>query len=308
MRRFIKRVFIFSCIVLSLIIVVEGMLRQIPNIYEYKQSLVEKKGDGMKNIILGSSVVDCCINPKLIADSTYNLAIAGQWFRYNLAFLEKNLDKMPRLDCIVFGVCYHSFWCDDSPEQDIRSFVSHLIYMDIGIADGLLSYSELLTSGSLSLRKWSKYYIRRKTTMYCDSLGLDHSYHSSERGKTWKDEIPDDANDQTMQLNTSRNMQLFEENCERLNQLAELCEKRKIRMVIVIPPVHSLYGIHSSKEQWKVVDDFLVNLSTRWEHVEYGNYSHDNRFTDEDFYDGNHLNSDIGGTKFSLIVKEDFAL
>lgn len=308
MHRFIKRVSIFSCMVLLLIVVVECMLRNVPNIYEYKQSLIEKNGSSMKNLILGSSVVDCCINPKFLADSTYNLAIAGQWYRYNLAFLEKNLDKMPHLDCIVFGVCYHSFWCDDSPEQDIRSFVSHLIYMNIGKPDGLLSYSELLTSGSLSLRKWSKYYIRRKTTMYCDSLGLNHSYHSSERGGTWKEGIENDAIEQTMKLDIPENIQLFEANYERLNRLAEWCESRNVRLIVVIPPVHPLYLSNSSREQWKWVDNALVDLSTRWKHVEYKNYSHDNRFTDEDFYDGNHLNSDIGGTKFSLIVKEDFGL
>ena len=306
--RFLQRVALFSGMILLLILVVEGMLRQVPNIYAYKQSLVEQQGGRMKHIILGSSVVDCSLNPQIIADSTYNLAIAGQWYRYSLAFLEKNLDKLPCLDCIVFGACYHSFWCDDSPEQDIRSFVSHRVYMDIGHADGLLSYSELLTSGSLSLRKWSKYYLQRRPTMHCDSLGLDHGYHSSKRGGEWKTEIPEDALAQTMSLDASANEELFAANSERLNRLAELCEQKGLRLIFVIPPVHPLYWEHSKQAQWNRVDAALAAVAMRWDCVEYRNYAHDARFVDDDFFDGNHLNSDVGGAKFSLIVKEDFGL
>lgn len=308
MHRFIKRVSLFSGMVLLLIVVVECMLRNVPNIYEYKQRLIEKNGNSTKNLILGSSVVDCCVNPKFIADSTYNLAIAGQWYRYSLAFLEKNMDKMPNLSCIIFGVCYHSFWCDDMPEQDIRSFVSHRLYMGIGEPEGFLSYSELLTSGSLSLRKWSKYYIQRKNTMYCDSLGLDNSYHSSKRLINWKNEMAEDAISQTMQWKEPECRRLFKKNYERLDRLSELTARKGIRLIFIIPPVHPLYFKNTDMEQWRLVHEALITLEDRWKHVSYKDYSRDKDFTDVDFYDGNHLNSDIGGLKFSLMVKEDFGL
>ena len=180
--------------------------------------------------------------------------------------------------------------------------------MDIGKPESLLSYSELLTSGSLSLRKWTKFYIRRKTTMYCDSLGLDYGYSSLERDLVWKNEIPDDVISQTKTLNDINNIKLFKENCKRLEYLSELCERRKIKLIILVPPVHELYRVHSNPKQWEIVDDFFDGLSSRFEHVKYKNYYNDNRFIDDDFFDGNHLNADIGGTKFSKIVKEDFEL
>lgn len=34
-------------------------------------------------------------------------------------------------------------------------------------------------------------------------------------------------------------------------------------------------------------------------------YFGDTRFNDEDFYDGNHLSSDIGAIKFTKILKDD---
>ena len=61
-------------------------------------------------------------------------------------------------------------------------------------------------------------------------------------------------------------------------------------------------------EQWRLVHEALITLEDRWKHVSYKDYSRDKDFTDVDFYDGNHLNSDIGGLKFSLMVKEDFGL
>ena len=48
----------------------------------------------------------------------------------------------------------------------------------------------------------------------------------------------------------------------------------------------------------------MANLKQKNPNVEYYDYSTDERFIDEDFYDASHL-TDIGANKFSKIVKEE---
>lgn len=142
--------------------------------------------------------------------------------------------------------------------------------------------------------------------MYCDSLGLDNAYHSSEKGEDWDIDIAEDAISQTVQWEEPLMKQLFEENENRLKRLAELSASRNIRLIFIIPPVHSLYLSNTDESQWRLVHNALIKLESQWNHISYKDYSHSEDFTDIDFYDGNHLNADIGGVKFSRMVKNDF--
>ncbi|MBQ8502355.1 MAG: hypothetical protein IJ494_08730 [Bacteroides sp.] len=307
MKKFLQQVAIFSFIIVALIVIIECTLRRVPTIYAYKQQLVEERGEQMRNVVLGSSIVDCGIDPTCLSDSSYNLAIAGQWYRYTTAFARKNIDRMPRLRTIVFGICYHSFWCDDSMEQDMVSYVSHHIYMGIGRPHNLFARSELLASGSAAMKKWSKYYVRRKPTMHCDSLGLDHSFDLPGKPHEWLEEIPDDVKWQTDLACKSESEQLFGENLNRLDDLARLCADRGINLLFVIPPVHKDYLACTDAEQWKKVEAALATLKRNWPGVDFRNYAADPRFVDDDFYDAHHLSADVGAGKFTRILRDDFA-
>lgn len=102
MRKFLKYVSIYSLSLILLIIGMEYMLRRIPNPLSFKKELIESHTQDTKNLIIGSSVVNCGINPVYLADSTYNLAISGEWFRFNQLLLEKYIQQMPHLKNI-FG-------------------------------------------------------------------------------------------------------------------------------------------------------------------------------------------------------------
>lgn len=113
MKKFLSYVGIFSLSLILLAGGIEYMLRQVPNPLAYKRCLLEKNTLNLKTLIIGSSVVNCSINPVFLSDSTYNLAISGEWFRFNQALLEKHIDKMPSLKFVIWGICFHSLWTDD---------------------------------------------------------------------------------------------------------------------------------------------------------------------------------------------------
>ncbi|MDR0745943.1 MAG: hypothetical protein LBF17_05565 [Mediterranea sp.] len=135
----------------------------------------------MKHIIIGSSVACYGIDPAYLPDSAYNLAIARQWPRYNKAQLEKYMDYLPNLKSVIWGIAYQTLW--EEYEKDDEDIIYYNIYMDIHVDNNILYQSEILSCGRSSLRKCLKYYLRRKKTMYCDTLGLDYTCKLSEKKK-----------------------------------------------------------------------------------------------------------------------------
>ena len=240
MKNFLKYVSVFSASLILLIIGVEYMLRQVPNALAFKKELIEKHTQDTKNLIIGSSVVNCGINPAYLADSTYNLAISGEWFRFNQILLEKYIQQMPQLKNVFWGICFHSLWSDDNENTDISSIGNHQIYMGISRNHNKLHNIELLSLGSLCMRKWSKYYIQRRPTMRCDSLGVDHSYDSKFKDNNWLEDIPDLVADQHKPMLADTNGDLYHENISRMHQIAQVCKSKGITLYLVMPPVHPI--------------------------------------------------------------------
>ena len=84
-----------------------------------------------------------------------------------------------------------------------------------------------------------------------------------------------------------------------------MCQQRGVELVIVLPPVYHEFYQLADKEQIQKVDEGFNLITNQYKNVRYLNYLADDRFTDLDFYDGNHLNSDVGAVKFSQILAKD---
>lgn len=113
MKKFLTYICLFSSLLLVLGIGFEVMLRRIPNSYKFKQEIIEKNSDKVKNLIIGSSVTNCSINPAYLADSTYNISLSGQWLRYNRILLERYIGQLPHLQNVIWGISYQTLWIDD---------------------------------------------------------------------------------------------------------------------------------------------------------------------------------------------------
>ena len=305
MNRFLKYVAAFSASLLLLATGMEYMLRQVPNPLRFKRQIMETHESDIRTLIIGSSVVDCCIDPAGYADSTYNLAIAGEWMRFNQALFEKYVDRLPQLKEVIWGLAFHVLWMDDAANVDESSLVYHKIYMDISREDDHSLNLELINLGALSLRKWSKYYILRKSTVTCDSLGLDHGYGSDQKDDNWLEEIPGLVRWQHKVMLDDKDSTLYRANVRRLHEVARLCHERGIRLHLVMPPVHPEYVRLADRRQWEMIRTAAEGVVRQWDNVTWHDYLSDPRFTDEDFYDGNHLSSDHGAVKFTRILRQD---
>lgn len=71
---------------------------------------------------------------------------------------------------VFWGICFHSLWSDDNENTDISSIVNHQIYMGISRNHNKLHNIELLSLGSLCMRKWSN--IIYKEDRQCAAIHL----------------------------------------------------------------------------------------------------------------------------------------
>jgi hypothetical protein len=266
---------------------------------------MEEKGESMKHIVIGSSVALDGIHPACLPDSAYNLAFSAQWPRYNKAQLEKYIDCLPNLKSVIWGIAYQALW-EDEVEGDNRMKIAYYnIYMNIRFGYNLLYYSELLSAGKSSFMKWAKYYLMHKETMRCDTLGMDaYTEELSGKDKNWLDAIPAVVSDHT-KFKDKKADEIYRFNIQRMNDVAKLCHDRGVMLYIVITPLYKDYYKLTDKEQLQQMCTAIKDVADQWGNVRWYNYSNDDRFVEDDFFDGNHLTSDVGAKKFATILRKE---
>lgn len=314
MKKFLKTVCLFSLPLLLLGIGFEYSLRQIPNPFRFKRNLLEEKGGQIKTMIIGSSVADYGIDPSCLPDSTYNLAVSGQWFRYNEGQLEKYIDRLPHLKNVIWGIAYQALWSDEyesgvffQDSKNDESIAYHSIYMDISFDHNLIHRSELLSAGKICFEKWSKHYLRHEKTMSCDSSGLDHTYDLSEKEKDkrkWLNAIPKAIRIHTA-LDNEKAERVYRQNIQRMHSVAKLCHDKGVKLYLVIPPTYKMYYDNVDEKQLQRMRLAIQEVADKWDNVSWYDYFKDNRFVEDDFYDGNHLTSDVGAVKFGNILRKE---
>ncbi len=311
MKKFLKHIGIFTILLIIPCIGFEIMLRHIPNSFRFKRELIETEGHRMKNIIIGSSVAIHGINPNYLPDSTYNLAFRGEWFRYNYKLLETYIDKMPELQNIIWGICYQALWEDNNEARNETNIIYHNIYTGIHPdKDNIFYQSELLSTGSVSFRKWSKYYLSRKSTMPCDQSGFDHGadIDTTNNPPKWLNDLPMRLKEHTGLSQNDMHHEILEKNIRQMDSIAKLCNERNIKLHIVVCPAYLTYHEQANKAQLDIIEATIQGLQDRWKDISYYNYFKDGRFGINDFSDCNHLSSNIGATKFSKILQQDLHL
>lgn len=308
MKKFLVSVALFSSVLVVLVVVFECMQRRIPNIYRFKRELIENRGGNLRVAVIGSSVANCGLDPALMPPGSYNLAISGEWLCFNRKLLERYAGCMPHLRTVVLGMAFQTLWCDDDPKADVRSVESHKIYMGIRRDGDWWPGSEVLAAGQLFMRKWSKWYLRRKETLHADSLGVDHGYDLKEKQQNWADGLADWQVESLEKYAAEKGGTMYRRNVEHLEAIARFCRERGVTLLVVVPPVHPLYAARAGAEQLEDMRAVLRRLGQRFDNVRVFDYFADSRFEDDDFYDGNHLSADRGAQKFTRIFCHDAGL
>ena len=74
MSKFIKKVLIFSTPIIIFIILMEVLLREIPNDYSYKKNYLDTHSSEIETLFLGSSHTYYGVNPEFIKSNSFKIS------------------------------------------------------------------------------------------------------------------------------------------------------------------------------------------------------------------------------------------
>jgi len=292
MKKFIKRLLLFLSPLLLIFICGEIRLRTINSYYKQKINGLKKSGSEIQILILGSSHTGSDCNPEYFSRPAFNMGFGWQNFYYDQKILGKELDNMPKLKYVILDVSYHNFY---NSNYSVRSYfykyyydidpfqkesfwkqnLSHFLFLyDPATAfQVMFSRNQVLTYG----------FEKQDTTMHeflTDSWGKN----KVALWREWSD-----------QSGSS-----FDVNKVILEQMIETIQKRGITPVLVTPTLSSYVNKYLEKSISEKNHRVYDELVTRY-HVPYFDLENASGFTDEDFYDMDHLNLK-GSIKFTKIL------
>ena len=291
MNRFIKGILAFLLPVLMLGIILEVLLRKIPNDYKYKREYLDNHASTIQTLYLGNSHVYYGIDPDYLAPHAFNAAYVAQYLNYDLAILEKY--KWSALKRIVISVDYLSLYgkLEDGAESWRKK--NYIIYYDINTDTEISDHIEVLSQLKTNLQKFYNYYFQHDKGITCSALGWGTGYTS----KTKNDVI--ETGKQAALRHTSKDDRNFNENLQNLKTTIEFAEKNHIEVFLLTAPAYKTYTTHLNTTQLTRTLAAASRLASTYKNVSYFNLLKDKEFTQADFFDADHLN-EVGAKKFTL--------
>ncbi len=300
MKRFIISVIIFILPLVLLFTILEYVIRNIPNDYSFKKNHIIDKGNEIETLILGSSHTFMGVNPEYFQSVAFSLANTSQSLFYDKELLMEYNDYMPNLKKVIIPISYFSLSHKlDKGEENGRKY-DYLHYMNcktkILSNKNVKYYSAFLAKGfSKSSRAIKNYVFKGKTPISCNSYGWCTSYSYSKRHDLKSTALTAAKRHENGSLD-------FSENVKHLEEIINFSRLHNFEVVLINTPTTKYYYDNLDSQKLAKIFKTCSDIS-EINSIKYFNFSHDKCFTEEDFYDGDHLN-DRGATKFSKLLND----
>ena len=291
MRRFCMRSVLFLTPIIAMMVALEFYVRSLPSSYSQKEQWMEEHASEVEVLLLGNSHGLFGLRPEAFSKRTYNLCNVSQIFEYDEFLLRRFLPKCSRLTD-VFLIVDNSNLFDPPLEmtEDFRCtyyrlymhYPKHSLFSKYGFElSHIDAFKEKLIRGG----------------DHCDSLGWNASYTTSTRDVS---KLSPSAVQVAIDHHTCKDWNYAEANRRTLVRIRDLCHQFHIRLILLQAPItHSYYNRVSQRQR-----DYL-NHCCDIAGVVRADYSLDAHFSDNDFYDPDHL-VDEGAWKWSKLISDRF--
>ena len=301
MKRFIIA---FTCFVVPIIIigiVAEFCLRKLPNSYKLKYEWMQEHSNDVETLVFGSSHTYYGFQPKYYEGNAFNLANSAQLIEQDLFLLKYWSDSYSKLKTVIYPISYFTLFYPDllSGKASLTGRY-YKIYMDCDLYPSFSFYYNFEIAEPRSAFAKIRRFLQgtNKTDWLCDEYGNEAFNMISNRGADW---VKSDR--QTAQDEYAETWAHIPQNYCKLEQIVKLCKERGIRLVLITTPCWHSYYDNLNDNQLNKIYSIIHELQQKYD-LPYFNYLKDNRFTEEDFFNGSHL-SDVGEKKFTKILNKD---
>ena len=293
MRKFIIKTLLFALPWIVLLIAAEVYVERMPNISRDKHQWMLAHSQEVKTLVLGHSHMLYGVRPNMLP-SAFSLAQQSQTYRYD-DYLLKHY-PMNSLRTIILPFNYSSLWEDFElqPGEEFQA-MRYRIYMDCDIHPRLSKYGFEIMHLPLVREKLKSLYKGGMNEWDKYGWATDYTYES--RPEPW------DNGRERAERNTYSNEDLVSLNRSFLCDIFTFCRERKVKVLLVNTPVSPLFYKYQDKQQVKINRKELQAILKLFPEVEYINLEQSKLFSDCDFYDADHLNTD-GATKLTSLLSE----
>ncbi len=294
MRKFL---FHLSKIILPIsffFLVLEIAIRKIPNDYQLKKEYLDQNATEINTLILGSSHTFYGLNPDYFSKKTFNAAYVSQSLDLDFQLLNSYQSKLKNLKTVIIPISYFSLF--ETLETDVEKWriKNYVIYYGFENKYQFTDNFESLDNHiALNIKKMIKHYVLDKPYLTASHLGWGTNFNSKNK-KTLNGAF-------TAKKHTAKNFDLYDENVKSLQKIIALCTKKNINIVFITTPTHSSYHQNLNAIQLEKTTETISELVQNSTNCIYLNYLKSEKFTNEDFYDADHLN-EIGAKKLSLLL------
>lgn len=297
MKRFLTQI-ILICIlpVLLLLGVFEYSLRTVPNDYAYKDTYIHNHGDKIRILNLGSSHTYAGIQPKYFSKKAFNLAFSSQNLKYDHFLYTHYIPLLDSLEYLIIPMSYFSTRLNMDNHAESWRIKNYCIYMGCNYHPFDIDYHLEITSKD-KMKHLTDALLGKANFINCDSLGRGNKYSLSKRNKSWKSKV----NDVLEVHNKDKNDVDIQENLLYLYSIIADAKRRHIKVILLTTPTSDIYRNNLNEEQLQEVYDVCYSLDKHFEHVRYLNWLQHEDFTEDDFYDLDHLN-EFGAEKLTRLL------
>lgn len=303
--RFVRNIMLFALPLVLLLALGEALVRHYPNSYRYKSQWMDQHADSVQTLLLGASHIYYAVVPDSLGQATFNLSNVSQLYEYDWFLLDHYGARLKRLRNLVLAVDDTSPF--DAPmeqlPEDWYRCIYYRLYMGYDKHSLCSKYGFELSSYSTFRRKLMpavRYAVSGQATLDCDSLGFGTAFVTPQRFDSLAMQHDSDI---ALERHRCKNWQYVQHNSQYLFKIAQWCQQRGVRLVIITTPMWHGYYDKVGRRQLDAMHDIAQQCVMRYGAV-YRDYMRDSRFQGTDFHDGDHL-SRQGAEKFTRILRNE---
>lgn len=298
MKLFLIKLSVALAMALSFLTAEELIFRSIPNDYSYKYNYLQRNASSIEILNLGSSLELNGIKPDLFQRPAFNAAIYAQSPEFDHKYFTTFIDSLTSLKVLILPLSYFSLRYRDVPYPvslfefgDKCNFT--VPYKKINENFAICTYRPPRVH-----RAVVDYLLYHNDLLYVDSSGWSFasgqfsSFSPAEKESSMTMFVGD--NNEKCGGDIAKNTKLYE---EMINE----CSKRNIHVILLSAPKTQMYLDNINYERLDSVINEGNGFASQYSNVTYVNLFDDDRFSDNDFSNCNHLNFD-GARKLSLYL------
>ena len=307
MKRYIIEIGLYFLLPLVLMgAVAEYSLRKIPNDYAFKNQWLTQNSKDVEILTLGASTALYDINPQYFQKKGFNAAHVSQSLKYDHMIFEKFIDNMTSLEYVIMSIDFWSVFRELKHSHEwwrIKHYNIHYgsnfhrfegkYNLEIYFHD--ISTIKRAANGALTMLG-----VKNETHRTVNDQGFSVLYTISDKPVEW-DKGAYQASVHNDQIARAIPEDIINENKQYVEEIIKKCAERNVKVILLNVPLYKSYRENLKTELRNYQKAFCEYFTDKYPNTLYYDFSDSPVFTEDDYYDFNHLN-EMGSKKFTLML------